>query len=67
MGSFSHSYYAVSPIIDAESGEELVKAGAQIGESIAKIQSSSLKSVEVIAKVSDPLILNTLGEDNSTS
>ena len=36
-----------APIIDAESGEELVKAGAQIGEAINKIQASSLKSVEV--------------------
>ena len=65
--SLGASYYAAAPIIDAESGEELVKAGAQIGEAIQKIQSSALKSVECITKVTDPLILNTLGEDNSTS
>src|SRR5688572_18989355 len=29
-------YYAVAAIIDAESGEELVKAGAQIGEEIGR-------------------------------
>src|SRR5689334_16591090 len=60
-------YYAASPIIDAESGEELVKAGAQIGEALNKIQASSLKHVEAVTKVADPLILNTLGDDNATS
>src|SRR5207249_9717779 len=30
-------YYAVGPIVDTESGEELVKAGAQIGETLNKI------------------------------
>ncbi|HWE93641.1 MAG TPA: DNA-directed RNA polymerase subunit beta [Tepidisphaeraceae bacterium] len=67
VGQLQSSYYAAAPIIDAESGEELVKAGAQIGEAIAKIQSSGLKSVEAITKVADPLVLNTLGDDNSTS
>src|ERR1700742_364042 len=42
------TYYAASPIIDAESGEELVKAAAQIGESLNKIQASSLKSIAVV-------------------
>ena len=67
VGQLQAAYYAATAIIDAESGEELVKAGAQIGESINKIQASSLKSIQVITKVADPLILNTLGEDNSTS
>src|ERR1700677_3952625 len=31
------TFYAAAPIIDAESGEELVKAGAQIGEALSKI------------------------------
>ena len=60
-------YYAVTPIIDTESGEELVKSGAQIGPALEKIQASNLKSVVVITKVSDPLILNTLADDNSSS
>jgi DNA-directed RNA polymerase subunit beta len=67
VGQLQSSYYAAAPIIDAESGEELVKAGAQIGEAIAKIQSSGLKSVDAITKVADPLVLNTLGDDSSTS
>ena len=36
------TYYAASPIIDAESGEELVKAGSQIAEALQKIQASDL-------------------------
>jgi DNA-directed RNA polymerase subunit beta len=67
VGELRPEYYAASPIIDAETGEELVKAGAQIGEALNKIQSSSLKSIEVVTKVSDPLILNTLAEDTSKS
>src|SRR5687767_4084639 len=67
VGELQPSYYAASAIIDAESGEELVKAGAQIGEAINKIQASGLKSVEVVTKVSDPLILNTLAEDTAES
>src|SRR5437763_13060992 len=58
VGQLQAAYYAAAPIIDAESGEELVKAGAQIGEAINKIQASGLKSVECVTKVADPLILN---------
>src|SRR5256885_4233348 len=61
------SYYAATAIIDTESGEELVKASAQIGEALTKIQASGIKNIEVIMKCSDPLILNTLAEDTSES
>jgi DNA-directed RNA polymerase subunit beta len=61
------TYYAVAPIVDAESGEELVKPGAQLGENLDKIKASALKSVAVVTKVSDPLILNTLAEDTAES
>ncbi|MGH7214527.1 MAG: DNA-directed RNA polymerase subunit beta, partial [Tepidisphaeraceae bacterium] len=67
VGELHASYYAANAIIDNESGEELVKAGAQIGEAVNKIQASNLKSVEVVTKVSDPLILNTLAEDTAES
>src|SRR5881397_1662564 len=46
VGQLNNQYYAATTIIDAESGEELVKAGAQIAEAINKIQSSGLKSVD---------------------
>src|SRR5215203_4803295 len=67
IGELQPSYYAVGPIIDTDSGEELVKAGAELGEAVAKIQSSGLKTVDVVTKVNDPLVLNTLSEDSSTS
>src|SRR5665213_4118136 len=67
VGQLEPTYYAATAIIDAESGEELVKPGAQLGESLEKIQASTLKSIQCVTKVTDPLILNTLGEDSSTS
>ncbi|MCH8807719.1 MAG: DNA-directed RNA polymerase subunit beta [Planctomycetes bacterium] len=57
--------YAAAPIIDPETGEELVRAGCQIGEALNKIRESSIKQVDVIAKVTDPIVLNTLAEDGS--
>ncbi len=67
VANLQAGYYAAATIIDAESGEELVKAGAQIGEALNKIQASSLKTIAVVTKVSDPLILNTLAEDSAES
>ena len=65
VGQLQATYYAAASIIDTESGEEMVKAGAQIAEALGKIQASNLKSVDVVTKVADPLILNTLAEDTS--
>jgi DNA-directed RNA polymerase subunit beta len=67
IADLQQAHYASTAIIDAESGEELVKAAAQIGESLSKVQASGLKSVEVITRVNDPLILNTLSEDTAES
>src|SRR5258706_4781548 len=53
--------------MEAEGGEELVKAGAQIAEVIQKSQASDLRSGEVVTKASDPLLLNTVSEDTSES
>src|ERR1700733_10336232 len=67
VGQLSAQYYAASPVVDTESGEVIVKPGAQIGEALNKIQASSLKSLDVVTKVTDPLILNTLAEDTAES
>ncbi len=67
VSQLTNTAYSAASIIDTESGEELVKAGAQIADSLAKIQASDLKTVDVVTKVLDPLILNTLADDTSTS
>jgi DNA-directed RNA polymerase subunit beta len=57
--------YVVEPFVDPDTGEEVLPAGGQIGEALTRIVSSSVKKLEVIEKVRDPLILNTLMEDAS--
>ncbi|MBN1766730.1 MAG: DNA-directed RNA polymerase subunit beta [Sedimentisphaerales bacterium] len=57
--------WVVADVIDKETGEELVKAGCQIGEHLQRIQESSLKKVEVCEKIKDIIIMNTLAEDAS--
>ncbi len=59
--------YAAAPIVDPDTGEELVRAGCQIGEALNKIRESSLKQADVIAKLNDTIIVNTLAEDGSHS
>ena len=59
--------YTVSPIVDEEKDEVLVRAGCQIGDAVERIQKSSQKQIKIIEKVSDPLILRTLAEDASRS
>ncbi len=56
-------HFVASGVIDTETGEELVGAGRQVGEALGKIQASNLKTVDVIADVSDELILNTISEE----
>jgi len=56
-------HYVASAVIDTETGEELVGAGKQVGEVVGKIQASNLKTVDVIADVSDELMLNTISEE----
>ncbi len=57
--------YVVSTIVDEETEEVLVRAGCQVGDAVERLQDSSLKTLEVIKDVSDPLILNTLSEDTA--
>src|SRR5256885_14849678 len=61
------TYYVASTIIDTESGEELVKAGSQLGENLGQVQAGAAQKINVVTKVSDPLILNTLAEDTAES
>jgi DNA-directed RNA polymerase subunit beta len=66
-GQLKPEYYAAGAIVDTATGEELVKAGAQIGDAVAKIQASAIKKVDVIKKMNDAIILNTLQEDGTHS
>ncbi len=59
--------WVVGPIVDKESGEIIVKAGTQIGDRVSIIQQSGVKKIEVVEKVKDPLILNTIAEDDCES
>jgi hypothetical protein len=63
VGQLKPEYYAVGAIVDTETGEEIVKSACQIGDAVAKIQASSVKKVEIIERVNDPIILNTIQED----
>jgi DNA-directed RNA polymerase subunit beta len=59
--------WAVGPIVDKETGEIQVDAGNQIGDRVSLIRQSKIKKVEVIDEVRDPIILNTLAEDDCQS
>jgi len=56
--------WAVGPIVDTNTGEVIVKAGTQIGDRVSLIQQSKVKKVEVIERLRDAIILNTLAEDD---
>ncbi|MDX1682589.1 MAG: DNA-directed RNA polymerase subunit beta, partial [Phycisphaeraceae bacterium] len=57
-------HYAAAPIIDTETGEELVAVGGQVGDAVDQIIGSSLKKVDVVTGVDDVLILNTIAEED---
>jgi len=57
-------YFTAAPVVDEETGEELLPIGAQIGEHIEQVMASSLKTLDVIPSVGDELILNTIAEDS---
>jgi DNA-directed RNA polymerase subunit beta len=59
--------YVVSAVTDEATGDVLVRAGCPIGDALEQIQASSVKNLKVVSKVHDPLILNTLMEDASSS
>ena len=56
--------WVVRDIVDTESGEIIVKAGAQIGDKVSIIQQSEIKKIEVVEGSCDALVFNTLAEDD---
>ncbi len=67
VGKLTPDMWAAGPVVDTDSGEILVKAGAQLSDKVAVIQQSELKQLEVIQDVKDAIILNTLAEDDCQS
>ncbi|MCC6465435.1 MAG: DNA-directed RNA polymerase subunit beta, partial [Planctomycetes bacterium] len=61
--------YAVGDVVDPETGEILAEGATLISGDLAKVISANknIKDVEVIKEVTDPLILNSLQEDPTTS
>jgi len=58
----------VGHLINNETGEVLVESGQPIPESLVEVLlASSLREVEVVKEVKDPLLLNTLAEDPTES
>ena len=59
--------WVVRDIVDTESGEIIVNAGAQIGDKVSIIQQSEIKKIEVVEGSCDALVFNTLAEDDCKS
>ena len=66
VSSLKPDYYAAEDVIDPADAERvIVKSGTQIADRIQEIQAAGIKAVAVIDKVADPLVLNTLAEDQA--
>ncbi|MHC4942976.1 MAG: DNA-directed RNA polymerase subunit beta [Planctomycetota bacterium] len=60
--------HSVSEILDFKTGEVLVPSGGLItAETVTVIVEAGIKEVEIIENVDDPLILNTIAEDDTKS
>ena len=64
LAKLTPAMWVVKPIVDAETGEIIVKPATQIGDRVSIIQQNSKsKRIEVVEDIKDTLILTTLGED----
>jgi DNA-directed RNA polymerase subunit beta len=67
-GTPMQDMYVVAPVVNKETGEVVLKAGERIGEKWDTIRNSALKQLEVVADPQcDPLLLNTLAEDKTST
>jgi len=59
---------SVGDVVDKSTGEVIVGSGGQITAELArKIKKAGVKTVEVVERIDDPLVLNTLREDKSAT
>ena len=56
-------HFVAAPVIDTDTGEELLPIGAQVGDAVEHIQGSPLKKIQIVHDPSDMLILNTIAEE----
>jgi DNA-directed RNA polymerase subunit beta len=56
-------HYSAELIVDQETGEEICRPGAMLGDAAEVIMKSALKTVRVIPHAADPLVLNTIAEE----
>jgi len=67
-GTPMQDMYVVAPVVSKETGEVVLKAGERIGEKWDTLRNSALKQLEVVADPQcDPLLLNTLAEDKTST
>ena len=60
--------YVVSPVVSKETGELVLAAGERVGEKWDTLRNSAIKQLEVVADPQcDPLVLNTLHEDKTST
>ncbi len=65
ISSLKPEMYVVSTIVDVDTGEEVVRAGCQVGDAVARVKELGITQVDIIDKVSDPIILNTIAADSA--
>ncbi|MGA1466772.1 MAG: DNA-directed RNA polymerase subunit beta [Phycisphaerales bacterium] len=56
-------HYSAELIVDSDTGEELCRPGAMIGDALEAIVAADLGTVRAIADPGDPLILNSIAEE----
>lgn len=58
----------IYPASHERTGEIITEAGQQIGaEDVEEIKASGLKSIEIIDEMTDPVIINSLADDSTSS
>jgi DNA-directed RNA polymerase subunit beta len=64
-GSLKPEMYSVARSSTRKRVKSLFAPAARFGDAVQRIQDLDLKDIEVISKVGDPLILNTLADDGT--
>ena len=56
-------HYSAELIVDSDTGEELCRPGAMVGDALEAIIAANLRSIRAIVNPGDPLILNSIAEE----